>query len=431
MSSANDLIPSYSFEVTLDSVSSSFSKVSNICGNIQYDSYVEGGVNDAPVIFRKPKSTPDTLILERGVTDSIKGKVFAVIKEGCKISEIQINVLKNGKTVRTFYANNGVIVGRQFSDLDASESSVMYETLQIIHQLPPVAPPPAPRRRSASSPAIVSVRQANPVGGSRQVGNNPVPGGQPPNQQLQTALQNNREVTLRQKLVAEHKAEKDNIRNQQGRQQNVAQQLQPPPNELKEAAESHQKAQYAGLVGSGLVAGTQLFNMGFGLDQGFYKEDTPDPKEKDKDGKQIIHKKGDYKEGNDWEPNEKYFNGATSIFSSLIGGAGNITQLRLNSQKRKITGLNRKKWELGFSSAGAIAGLVGNTSKLFGGINSIGLGYHWNDKTKKNEVPDYLKAMKSASPWLSGIATAGNLLGTGLSYTGGLIGSGMRRYNSS
>lgn len=97
MSSANDLIPSYSFEVTLDSVSFSFSKVSNICGNIQYDSYVEGGVNDAPVIFRKPKSTPDTLILERGVTDSIKGKVFAVIKEGCKISEIQINVLKNGK----------------------------------------------------------------------------------------------------------------------------------------------------------------------------------------------------------------------------------------------------------------------------------------------------------------------------------------------
>ena len=133
MSSANDMIPSYSFEVTLDSISFSFSRVSNISGSIQYDSYVEGGSNDAPVLLRKPKNQPDTLILERGVTNTTMGKLFSQIKEGCRISEIQISVKKDGKTVRSFCASNGVITARQFSDLDASESSVLLESLQIVH----------------------------------------------------------------------------------------------------------------------------------------------------------------------------------------------------------------------------------------------------------------------------------------------------------
>ena len=133
MSSANDMIPSYTFEVTLDGISFSFSKVRNISGTIQYDSYVEGGSNDAPLLFRKPKSQPDTLILEKGVTDSIKGKLFALVKEGCKISEIDISVKKDGKTVRSFYASNGVIAARMFSDLDASDSQVLIESLQIVH----------------------------------------------------------------------------------------------------------------------------------------------------------------------------------------------------------------------------------------------------------------------------------------------------------
>ena len=127
------MVPAYSFQVSLDSISFSFSKVSNISSSIQYDAIVEGGSNDAPLLLPKPKSSPDMLTLEKGVTTSLKAKVFALIKEGCKISEIEIDVLKDGKTVRSFYASDGVIVAKQFSDLDASESAMFVEALHIAH----------------------------------------------------------------------------------------------------------------------------------------------------------------------------------------------------------------------------------------------------------------------------------------------------------
>ena len=131
--SAGDMVPAYSFQVSLDSISFSFSKVTNISSSIQYDAIVEGGSNDAPLLLPKPKSSPDMLTLEKGVTTSLKAKVFALIKEGCKISEIEIDVLKDGKTVRSFYASDGVIVAKQFSDLDASESAMFVEALHIAH----------------------------------------------------------------------------------------------------------------------------------------------------------------------------------------------------------------------------------------------------------------------------------------------------------
>lgn len=131
---ANDnLIPSYSFSVTLDEIPVSFSKVRNISGSVQYDAIVEGGNNDAPVLLKKPKSNPDTLILEKGVTTSTMDALLAVVKEGFMISNILINVNKNGKLVRSFYVTNGVITARQFSDLDASDSAVLIEALQITH----------------------------------------------------------------------------------------------------------------------------------------------------------------------------------------------------------------------------------------------------------------------------------------------------------
>ena len=45
----------------------------------------------------------------------------------------EIDVLKDGKTVRSFYASDGVIVAKQFTDLDASESTMFVEALHIAH----------------------------------------------------------------------------------------------------------------------------------------------------------------------------------------------------------------------------------------------------------------------------------------------------------
>ena len=133
MASAADLIPSYSFEVTLDGISFSFTKVTNLSGSIEIETIVDGGNNDSPVILRKPKRNPDMLILEKGVYTSAKDVMMAMFTEGSKIDAININVLRNGSTVRMFFITGGVVVKREFSPLDSLESAVLLESLQIAH----------------------------------------------------------------------------------------------------------------------------------------------------------------------------------------------------------------------------------------------------------------------------------------------------------
>lgn len=133
MSSHDDLIPSYSFNVTFDGIPFSFSKISNISGSIDIDTIVQGGSNDSPIIVPVPKKNPDMLILERGTYTSAKEMLFAYFKEGTQIAAITISVLRNGKTVRMFFITNGVIIRREYSPLDASSSEVLIEFLQIAH----------------------------------------------------------------------------------------------------------------------------------------------------------------------------------------------------------------------------------------------------------------------------------------------------------
>ncbi|MCR4780973.1 MAG: phage tail protein [Ruminiclostridium sp.] len=130
---ASDFIPGYSFSVNFDGFSYSFGRVSNLGGTIEIDTVVEGGNNDAPVILRKPKRTPDYLILERALHSTLTDVAFSFFKEGRLISAITITVKKNNKTVRMFFITNGVIVQREFSPLDALESGIMLQSLKIAH----------------------------------------------------------------------------------------------------------------------------------------------------------------------------------------------------------------------------------------------------------------------------------------------------------
>ncbi len=130
----SDLIPSYSFTVKLDMLSFGFKKVSNISSSIDIETIIDGGTNDSPVIVRKPKRNPDMLILEKGLSSTMKDLEFGLLfKEGRKIDNISIDVKRDGKTVRMFSVSGGVIVGREFSPLDSLEGEVMLESLKIAH----------------------------------------------------------------------------------------------------------------------------------------------------------------------------------------------------------------------------------------------------------------------------------------------------------
>ena len=131
--SSSDFIPGYSFTVLFEAFPCSFAKVSNLSGSIEIDTIQEGGNNDSPIIVRKPKKNPDFLVLERALHSTVSDVAFSVFKEGKRLDSITINVKKDGKTVRVFNITNGVIVAREFSPLDALESSVMVQSLTIAH----------------------------------------------------------------------------------------------------------------------------------------------------------------------------------------------------------------------------------------------------------------------------------------------------------
>lgn len=128
------LVPGHSFLVTLGAMVLSFSKVSNIVSQIEYDAVNEGGSNDYPLLFKKPKTKPDTLILERGVRTRGTDLVFDLLRVGMQVELGTILVLKNNIDLqKVFYFKKGIIVKRQFSDLDAMSDNLFIESMEIAH----------------------------------------------------------------------------------------------------------------------------------------------------------------------------------------------------------------------------------------------------------------------------------------------------------
>lgn len=128
------LLPSYNFLVTIGQNIYSFSKVSNLVAQIEYETVPEGGNNDYPLLFPKQKSSPDTLILEKGVRTRALDPSFNLLVEGMQVEMVTILLVKDGRHLeKVFYFKKGLIVKRTFSDLDAKGNELLIETLEIAH----------------------------------------------------------------------------------------------------------------------------------------------------------------------------------------------------------------------------------------------------------------------------------------------------------
>lgn len=133
MASHNSYLPNYSFEVRFGTYTYGFTKVNNISGSVEYDTIVNGGHNDAPVILLKPKRTPDMIIFEKGLKADLGDLIFSQLTEGKKVTGIMIFVKLDGKIRRIFTIGSGVIVKREFAPLDATGDQVFLQALQIAH----------------------------------------------------------------------------------------------------------------------------------------------------------------------------------------------------------------------------------------------------------------------------------------------------------
>ena len=130
---AGDYLGAYEFDVKINMVSISFHKVSNISSEIELDTFVEGGNNDHPIIRKKPRTKPDILVLEKGMAESVGGGVFAMLKQGMRITNIMVIVKRNKKIARTYAIDEAVVISKKFSELDASASKVFIERLELAH----------------------------------------------------------------------------------------------------------------------------------------------------------------------------------------------------------------------------------------------------------------------------------------------------------
>lgn len=128
------LLSGCNFLVTIGQEIFSFSRVSNLVSQVEYEIVSEGGNNDFPLLFPKQKTQPDTLILEKGVRERSFDLAFNSLVEGMKIEQGTIMLVKYGILLeKVFFFNKGMIVKRSFSDLDASKGELLIETLEIAH----------------------------------------------------------------------------------------------------------------------------------------------------------------------------------------------------------------------------------------------------------------------------------------------------------
>lgn len=128
------LIPSHSFLVTIGPAVFSFSKVQNLEAKIEYDAVPEGGNNDYPHLFKKQKTSPDTLILEKGVRTRSSDAIFNLLQEGMQVELVTIMLMKDGVDLeKVFFFKKGLIVRRSFSNLDAMQNELLIESLEIAH----------------------------------------------------------------------------------------------------------------------------------------------------------------------------------------------------------------------------------------------------------------------------------------------------------
>ena len=126
----NSIVTNNNFIVSLNLLVFSFSKVTNISGNIEMEALEEGGYNDSPRILRKPKTSFDTLVLEKGVQTS---SMEINLKVGMAVNAGTIMVMHNGSIAKTYAFEYGLITKWETNGLDALRSEVFIRRIEISH----------------------------------------------------------------------------------------------------------------------------------------------------------------------------------------------------------------------------------------------------------------------------------------------------------
>ncbi len=128
-------ISSNRFFVLLGPLKMSFSNIKNISTEVEVEALKEGGVNDHVHILRKPSSSIQKLVFERGVCQGNILSMVSAFSVGTNLllpGTILVNNAK-GMPVNAFIFTSGIVLKWKVSDLNASESKVLIETFEVAH----------------------------------------------------------------------------------------------------------------------------------------------------------------------------------------------------------------------------------------------------------------------------------------------------------
>lgn len=126
---------SYRFKVSIGDIKMSFTKVSGLEIELDFDPYHEGGVNDYVHEFVKIKKN-GTLTLERGIGEISKLiKWFQDIQAGKFVRQNGTIELKNeqNETVRTWQIENAIPTKWSGPSLDANGKEIAVEKIELKH----------------------------------------------------------------------------------------------------------------------------------------------------------------------------------------------------------------------------------------------------------------------------------------------------------
>ena len=122
MSMQDNLAKSTKFKVILNGMPLGFSKVSNISATMEFETVVEGGVNDRVHYLPKPRQSMDKLVLEYGIASGELTRT--TLTAGYELTKgIIIMVM----------SDSGIVTKWEIDTLDATNSGLLIKKIEISH----------------------------------------------------------------------------------------------------------------------------------------------------------------------------------------------------------------------------------------------------------------------------------------------------------
>ncbi len=129
-----DFIPNYEFEVEFGLVFKvSFSSISNLSSECEYEMLPDGGNMDRMFFSQKPNRKLQTTVFKKGVSGDSRDTIITWLAKGLMISDILIFAKKEGVIKKIFYIEQGILTKVSYSDLDAKGGEILIKTMEVEH----------------------------------------------------------------------------------------------------------------------------------------------------------------------------------------------------------------------------------------------------------------------------------------------------------